>query len=123
MSPSSAIVPFCPQPRGSLSGAGHRLQLPLEQANSVLELFVLVDQLIAPLREVTIVPPPVQADLFRLIDRADHQPDADGEKLDLGDRDLDVASDDQALVEHPVKNVDEAACARVADGFVRHNGR
>jgi hypothetical protein len=74
---------------------------------------------------MAIVPPPVEADLFGLVDRADHQPDTDGEQLDFGDRDLDVAGDDQALVEDPIKNVDEAACARVADldGIVRHSGR
>ena len=74
-----------------------------------LQLLVLNRQLVAAHREVAIVPPPVQPDLLGLVDRADHQPNPDGEQLDFGDRDLDVAGDDQALVEDPIEHVDEAA--------------
>src|SRR5687767_12123637 len=73
---------------------------------------------------MAIVPPPVQANLLGLIDGADHQADADGEQLDLGNRDLDIAGDDQPLVEYSIENVDEARSASVADlhGISRHSG-
>src|SRR5262245_10928581 len=59
-------------------------------------------------REVGVGPPPVHADLLRLVDRADDEPDPDGEELDLGEGDPDVARDQQALVEDPVQHVHEA---------------
>ena len=115
----SAVQPFRAQLWRALRGAGRGFQLPLEPANSLFELLVLDGQLVVPHREMAIVPPPVEANLFCFVDRADHQPDADGEQLDLGDRDLDVAGDDQAFVEHPIENVDEAASASVADRWNR----
>jgi hypothetical protein len=51
--------------------------------------------------------PPVQPDLFGLVDRADEQTNLDGEKLDVCEIDLDVADDHEALVEHAIQNVDE----------------
>jgi hypothetical protein len=71
---------------------------------------------------VTIVLPPVETDLFGLVDRADHQADPDREQLDLGQRHFDVAGDYQALVEHAVENVYEpgAATARAPSQVGRH---
>src|SRR5204863_2274087 len=60
-------------------------------------------------REVVVVFPPVEADLLRLVDRADDQPDADGEELYFGERNLDVARDDEPLVEDAIEDVDEPA--------------
>ena len=57
---------------------------------------------------MTIVLPPVEPDLLRLVDGADHQPDADREEFDLGDREANIAGDGKAFVEHAVENVDDA---------------
>ena len=56
--------------------------------------------------------PPVQPDLLRFVDRADKQTDLNGEELDVGEVDLDVADDDKTLVEHPVKDVYKTVAAR-----------
>src|SRR5687767_3204769 len=73
---------------------------------------------------MTIVPPPIEANLLGLVDGAHHQANADGEQLHLGNRDLDIAGDDQPLVEYSIENVDEARSASVADlyGISRHSG-
>src|SRR3954453_16180465 len=52
--------------------------------------------------------PPVETDLLGLVDRADEQPDANRQQLDFGQRHLDVAGDDEPLVENTVENVDES---------------
>ena len=54
-----------------------------------------------------IVFPPVEADLLGLVDRADEQPDPNGQQLDFGERHLDVAGDDEPLVENAVEDVDQ----------------
>ena len=64
---------------------------------------------VAPWGQVVVVLPPVEADLLRLVDGTDDQADADREELDLGQRDLDVAGDDQPLVEDAVQHVHQAA--------------
>jgi len=56
--------------------------------------------------------PPVHSDLFGFVDRADEKANLDGEKLDVGEVDLDVADDDEALVEHAIENVDQTIGAR-----------
>jgi hypothetical protein len=62
---------------------------------------------------VAVVLPPVQTDLLGLVDRADDQANPDREELDLGQRDLDVARDDESLVEDPIEDVDQSAAAPV----------
>ena len=57
-----------------------------------------------------IVFPPIETDLLRLVDRADQQADSNREKLDLSQRNLDIASNHQTLVQDPVENVDEPRC-------------
>src|SRR5437016_12863521 len=72
---------------------------------------------------MTVVLPPVEADLLGLVDRTDHQPDADGEQLHFGDRNFDVAGDDEAFVEDAIEHVDQAAAAAVAhlkSWIIRH---
>ena len=56
--------------------------------------------------------PPVHSDLFGFVDRADEKANLDGEKLYVGEVDLDVADDDEALVEHAIENVDQTISAR-----------
>jgi len=56
--------------------------------------------------------PPVEADLLGLVNRANEEPDLDGEELDVGEVDLDVADHDEALVEHAIENVDETVGTR-----------
>jgi len=92
-----------------LRGARRGFQLPLETADSLFELLVLNGELVVSHREVAIMTPPVESNLFCFIYRTDHQADPNCEQLDLGNRDLDVAGNDQAFVEHPIENVDEAA--------------
>jgi hypothetical protein len=57
-------------------------------------------------------PPPIHSYLFRLVDRADEKANLNGEKLDVGEVDLDVADHDEALVEHAIEDVDETIGAR-----------
>ena len=52
--------------------------------------------------------PPVDAHLARLVDGGDEQPQLDRQQLDVEQVDLDVARDDDALVEHPLEDVGEA---------------
>src|SRR5688500_2812252 len=59
-------------------------------------------------REIRIAAPPVHADLVRLVDRADEQADADGQQLHVREADADIASHDEALVQNPVEDVDQA---------------
>ena len=62
-------------------------------------------------RQVAVVPPPVEADLLRFVERTDEQPDANREQLDFGERHLDVAGNDQPLVEDPIENVHQSGGA------------
>jgi hypothetical protein len=50
--------------------------------------------------------------LLRLVDRADKKADLNGEELDVGEVDLDVADYDEALVEHTIEDVDKTVGAR-----------
>ena len=59
-----------------------------------------------------IVTPPVHSDLLGLIDGADEKSNLDCEELDVGEIDLDIADDDEALVEHAIQNVDQTIGAR-----------
>jgi hypothetical protein len=61
---------------------------------------------------LSISPPPVESDLLGLVDRANEQPDLNGKELDVCEVDLDVADDDEALVEHSIEDVHEAVGAR-----------
>ncbi len=51
--------------------------------------------------------PPVEPDLLGLVDRADEQPDPNREQFDFRERHLDIARDDESLVEYAIENVDE----------------
>ena len=60
-----------------------------------------------------IVPPPVETNLFRLVDRTHEQPDSNRQQLDFRKRHLDVTGDNQALVEDPIKNLDQSGGSRM----------
>src|SRR5438093_9468266 len=55
--------------------------------------------------------PPVQADLFGLVDRTDQQPNPNRQQLDFGQRNLDVPGNDETLVEDSVEDVDQTSSA------------
>jgi hypothetical protein len=63
-------------------------------------------------REARIATPPVQTDLFGLIDGADKEPHLNRQQLDIREIDFDIAGDDQALVKDAVENVYQAVRAR-----------
>jgi hypothetical protein len=50
--------------------------------------------------------------LLGLVDRANEKPDLDGEKLDVCEIYLDVANDDEALVQYPIENINQPVGAR-----------
>ena len=56
--------------------------------------------------------PPVESDLLGLVDRANEKSNLYSEELDVGEVDLDVADDDEALVEHAIENVNQTIGAR-----------
>src|SRR5207248_9339884 len=99
------------------------LELALEHSDLLAQCFLLGFVVVAAGREVVVVLPPIQADLLRLVDGADDESDADGEELDFRERHLDVARDDQTLVEHAVEDVDEAARLMSSELQVRGHER
>src|SRR5690349_12491418 len=58
-----------------------------------------------------VVSPPVQSDLLGLVDRTHQQPHLNREQLDVGEIDLDVASNHQPFVQHAVENLDQTVTA------------
>src|SRR2546423_12388439 len=56
--------------------------------------------------------PPVESDLLGFVDRANQETNLDGEQLDVGKIDLDVADDDETFVEDAVEDVNEPVGAR-----------
>jgi hypothetical protein len=49
--------------------------------------------------------PPVDANFPGRVQRSDHEPELDGQQLDVEQVDLNIARDHQALVEHPFQDV------------------
>src|SRR2546421_8578928 len=94
---------------GCRGAAGQRLDPALEQPHLLTEAFVLHLGLAHSRRQVVVVLPPVEPDLLRLVDGADDQPDANGEELDFGERNLDVARDHEAFVEDAIEHIHETA--------------
>ena len=58
------------------------------------------------------MPPPVQSDLLRFIDRANEEPHLNGEELHVRQVDLDVTGDHQSFVQHAVEDLDQSMTAR-----------
>jgi hypothetical protein len=75
-----------------------RTYLLLELRDPLFQLLVLERQLPLARRQVTIVTPPVKADLLCLIERTNEKPNANREKLDFGEGNFYVARYHQALV-------------------------
>ena len=65
-----------------------------------------------PRAQSRVCPPPVHSDLLCLVNGADEKANLNGEELDVGEIDLDVADHDEALVEHTIEDVDETVGAR-----------
>ena len=98
-----------------------RLDLPFQLTDLRAQIVGLRHRpALAAGRQVPIVTPPVQPDLLRLVERADQQAYPDRQELDLRERDLDVAGDHEALVEHPIENVDETCSAMIRRKLERH---
>src|SRR3989442_2065552 len=108
-----AIQPLGAQARRAGGGAGRGFQLALQPADLIAQRLVFGGERFIAYRQMTVVLPPVEADLLGLVDRTDQQPDADGEQLHFGDGDFDVAGDDEAFVEDAIEHVDQAAAAAV----------
>jgi len=60
-----------------------------------------------------VVSTPVQTDLLRFVDRTDQQANPNRQQLDFRERHLDVASDDEALVEDTIKDLDQSRGSRM----------
>src|SRR4051812_9125523 len=94
-SPLGGLRPLDPWEESSgLATGGERGHLALEEADLLAQLDLVLRLALAG-REVPVVLPPIESDLARLVERADDEPDPDGEELDLRQRHLDVAGDDQ----------------------------
>src|SRR5262249_4649648 len=66
-----------------------------------------LDALAPAAGEKRVVLPPVDSHLARLVGRGDEQAQPDRQELDVEQVDLDVARDDDALVEHALEHVGE----------------
>src|SRR4051794_16801669 len=103
---SSAAIAASAARRSASRTVAH---LPLELLEAIAQVAVLLDELAPGLaRQRGIGLPPVDAHLARPVDRRDEQPELDGQQLDVEQIDLDVAGDDDALVEPPLEDVGEA---------------
>src|SRR6185436_111456 len=93
-----------------------------EALHLLAQVQILLKHLFAPRREVTVVLPPIEADLLSLVDRTDHQADANREQLDFSERNLDVARHHEPLVEDAIENINQlgAATARTPCEVSRH---
>src|SRR5882672_1854195 len=119
----SAIQALGAQARRAGGGAGRGFQLALQPADLIAQRLVFGGKRFIAYRQMAVVLPPVEADLLRLVDRTDQQPDADGQQLHFRDGNFDVAGDDEAFVEDAIEHVDQATAAAVADlkpWIVRH---
>jgi len=58
-----------------------------------------------------VCPPPVHPDLFGLVDGTDQEADLNREKLYIGEIDLDVADNYEALVENAIEDIDKTVGA------------
>src|SRR4026208_1504463 len=86
---------------------GQRRDLQLERFDFLAQLVALRRADLPARRQASIEPPPIDAELLGLVERADEQSDADGEELDFGQRDFDVSCHHEALVEDTVEDLDE----------------
>src|SRR5205807_9730868 len=93
--------------------ACERFHLALEQPDLLAKRILLQLAVVVAGSQVVVVTPPVKADLLRLVDRANDQPDPDREQLDLRERHLDIAGDHKTFVEHAIENVQDRKSTRL----------
>src|SRR4029450_11434349 len=99
----------CSRPR---RGRSQRLDLPFQLANLRLQLLVLsCHPALSTWGQIAVVPPPVEADFLRFVERADEQPNPYGQQLDFRQRSLDISRDHQPFVEHSIEDIDQAGGA------------
>src|SRR6266545_2823598 len=94
---SHLLTPFCPQLSLELGDA--RLEARDVAGDDAVSLALAAERGLAP--------PPVEADLLRLVDRTHEQPDADREQFDVRERNAHVSGDDEPLVEDAVEEIDK----------------
>src|SRR5262249_2104026 len=99
-----------------------RSDLQLERSHFLSQRVALCRAKLPARRKAPIELPPIEAELLGLVQRADEQPDPDGEQLDFGERDLDVSCDHESLVEDTVENLHEPCRAIVPLGVSRAQG-
>jgi hypothetical protein len=58
-------------------------------------------------RKVTVVHPPVETDFARFVERTHDQPNPNRQQFHFGQRDLDVAAHEEALVQDAVEDLDQ----------------
>src|SRR5215208_4137347 len=85
----------------------------LERLDAILELGP------ATAGEEGVALPPVDTHLPSFVRGSNEQPDPDRQKLDVEEVHLDVAGDDDALVEHPLEHVGELRRGPTGDAGVR----
>src|SRR5689334_22771248 len=78
-------------PRRRRTPTRQRRELPLERAHLLAQLLVLGRQQLLARGQMVIELPPVEAYLLGFVDRADEQPDPDGQQLDFRERHFDIA--------------------------------
>src|SRR5438445_502566 len=115
-----AARPGLPPGRGR--PARERFHLALQQADLLAERFPLQFDLFLAGSQVVVVTPPIEADLLRFVDRTHDQAHPDREQLDLRQRHLDVAGDDQSFIEHAIENVHETTALRASQLKVASHG-
>src|SRR4051812_17288492 len=85
-----------------------RGELPFQRPHLLFQFVVLRRERLLAWGKMMIELPPVETNLFGLVDRAHQQPDADGEELDFRQRDLDVARNDEAFVQDAIQDINKA---------------
>src|SRR4051794_40298228 len=104
---SSATSRSAERSRASAS-AESRLALTdllLQRLDALAQGAVLLLELAGAVAQRRVALPPVDAHLLGLVHGRDQQPQLDRQQLDVEQVDLDVARDDDALVEHALQDV------------------
>src|SRR5688572_31445570 len=95
---------------------GQRRQPAFHQSQLFTQLEVLLHHLLTAGRQMAVVLPPVEANGLRLVDRANHETDADGEQLDFRERHLDISRHDETFVQDAVEDVHQPGVSTARTG-------